>query len=166
MPQRLCCGIMHLQSRWVKLCVSGVQDHGSHVPDFKDFCCNVSTLPISHGLNWCKSSAACRDVCLSSCQIRCCGLSCAMPSTWSTRLRCRVTEVCLRRTWCSWLRRLSAVPATTPTTTAAWPWPGRSLTGSAAHSVSYHFCHISLHLNHYRGSPPFAFLKIPTGWFQ
>ncbi len=80
--------------------------------------------------------AVCRGGCLSSCQTRCFGLSCATPSTWSTRPKCRVAEVCLRRIWSSWLKRLSAAPATTLTTTATWQWPGHSLTGSALLSVS------------------------------
>lgn len=72
-----------------------------------------------------------RVECLFSCQIRCFGLSCVKPSTWSTRRRCRATEGYLRRTWSSWLRKLSAAPATILMTTGAWRWPGHSLTGLA-----------------------------------
>lgn len=88
------------------------------------------------GVNPLLSSLCRRDGCLSSCRIKWSGLSCVMPSTWSTRLRCRVTEACLRRTWSSSLRRPSAAPATTLTTTATWLWHGHSLTGSVPASSS------------------------------
>lgn len=122
-------------------------------------------------------SCACRDGCLFLCQIKCFGLSCATPSTWSIRQRCRATEACLRRTWSSWLKRPSAAPATTLTTTGAWRWPGHSLTGSAPvslprdplckHAEDCSSLIISFHewAFIFRAVHPLAFEKRPTGQF-
>lgn len=92
----------------------------------------------------------CRAGCLSSCQIRCFGLSCVRSSTWSTRQRCKVIEVCRRRTWYFWLKKPSAAPATTLMTTGAWLWPGHSLTGLETASFLLMILFVSIHAHSWR----------------